>query len=156
MTIRNADRSDLGAINQVITDAVMAWPLPERARRLIVPVLCYNDGEDLDYYQALVWEEDGQIVGVATWDITRQINTAKGRAKLLHGLFIAPGFQRRGIGQTLIGEVAVRAAASDASLDGLLIKAERVAIGFFEHCGLEQIKAVAPEDYPYQFWRPLD
>lgn len=155
MTVRNADKSDLATINQVITNAVMAWPMPERARRLIVPVLCYNDAEDLDYYQALVWEQDGQIVGVATWDITRQIDTVKGRAKLLHGLFIAPDFQRRGIGQTLIDEVAVRAAASDASLDGLLIKAERVAIGFFEHCGLEQIKAVVPGDYPYQFWRPL-
>jgi hypothetical protein len=36
-----------------------------------------------------------------------------------------------------------------------LVKAERVSVSFFEHCGLERITTTSPGDYPYQFWCPL-
>ena len=155
MSIRIASKNDLVAINQVIDVAIMNWPLAERAKRLIMPVLRYSDAEDLDYYQALVWEANQKIVGLATWDISRRIETVNGKANLLHGLYVSPDFQGRGIGKRLIDEVARRAPPPDPSLDGLLIKAERVAVGFFESCGLTQLKAMSVEDYPYQFWKPL-
>ena len=154
MTIQTASVSDQSAINRVITDAVMAWPMTERAKRLIIPVLCYN-ADDLTFFQTIVWRDNHEIVAVAAWDTTSRLILNKGRANLLHGLFVTPTAQGSGIGQILMAEVAKRLAQADPLLDGLLIKAERVSVGFFEHCGLERIPAQVAEDYPYQFWKPL-
>jgi GNAT superfamily N-acetyltransferase len=151
---RVAQRDDLAAINQIITDAVMVWPMVERAKRLILPVLCYSEN-DFDYYKILLWIDNQQIVGVAIWDAKRPIETVKGYAKLLHGLYVAPSSQGQGIGRALMAEVKARVTASDACLDGLLVKAERVSISFFEHCGLERMTILSMEEYPYQFWQPL-
>ena len=154
MTIQTASATDQSAINRVITDAVMAWPMTERAKRLIIPVLCYN-ADDLTFFQTIVWRDNDEIVAVAAWDITNRLILNKGRANLLHGLFVSPTSQGRGIGQALMAEVAKQVAQADPLLDGLLIKAERVSVSFFEHCGLESIPALNAGDYPYQFWKPL-
>lgn len=164
MYCRYAKKGDLAGINQVITDAVMVWPIAERGKRLIIPVLCYSE-DDFGYYKTLVWINHQQIIGIAVWDSDRPIETEKGYARLLHGLYVSPDFQGRGIGKALMAYVkelvldSVAVAALDGDLDGdlegLLIKAERVSISFFEHCGLERMFPLSMEDYPYQFWQPL-
>ena len=162
MYCRYAKKGDLVDINQVITDAVMVWPVAERAKLLIIPVLCYSEN-DFGYYKTLVWMNNQQIVGIAAWDSDRAIETEKGYARLLHGLYVTPDFQGRGIGKALMthvkelvmDSVADTGLGSDRDLEGLLIKAERVSISFFEHCGLERMFPLSIEDYPYQFWQPL-
>ena len=156
MYCRIAQKRDLEGINQVITDAVMIWPIAERAKRLIIPALCYSEN-DFGYFKILVWINRQQIIGIAAWDSDRPIETEKGYARLLHGLYVAPDFQGQGIGQALMAQVKQRVSVlcSGSALDGLLVKAERVFISFFEHCGLERIFPVLIEDYPYQFWQPL-
>ena len=36
--------------------------------------------------------------------------------------------------------------------DGLLVKAQKAAVGFFRHCGLTVLPVQDSTDYPYMFW----
>ena len=109
----------------------MAWPMPERLKRLSVPVLCY-DCEDFNHYQFILYKDQGATVGIGAWNAQATVVTA------------------RGDGQQLMAQILSEAMAMGA--DGLQIKAERPAITFFEHCGLQALSAGSPKDYPYQFW----
>ena len=140
--IRTLGARDLEAINQVVTEAVMSWPLAERTRRLALPVLRY-DAVDLDHFEAIgVYAVNGRalpvgLYGVALWD-----------AQLLHGLYVCPAAQRRGLGRRLLDAVAER--AGRAGTARLLIKAERVSASYFERLGLP--RADAETAYPYAFY----
>lgn len=152
MSICTAKHTDLAQINQLIAQAVMAWPMPERIKRLSVPVLSY-DSEDFKHYQFLLLKEVDLIVGVAVWNAKTSVMTARGTGRLLHGLYIAPAFQGRGYGQQLMGQIFAEAGA--LGVDGVLVKAERPALGFFKHCALQSLPASNDTDYPYQFWHQL-
>lgn len=152
MTIIRGKISDLPEINLVIAQAVMAWPMPERIKRLSVPVLCY-DSEDFKHYQFMLYQQGDSSAGVVVWNAQTLVKTAKGQGYLMHGLYVAPNCQGRGIGRQLMQQVFSRAA--DAGADGVLVKAERAALGFFEQCGLEPLPAISQTDYPYQFWHKL-
>lgn len=152
MTICTGQHTDLAEINQVIAQAVRAWPMPERIKRLSVPVLCY-DSEDFKHYDFVLCKETDLILGVAAWNPKISVMTARGAGLLLHGLYIAPAFQGRGYGQQLMAQIF--AEAGDLGVDGVLVKAERPAIGFFKYCGLQSLPASNATDYPYQFWHQL-
>ena len=149
MTIVFGTETDLTAINQVVTSAAMAWPKSERVKRLVLPVLNYT-AEDFNYYKFLLCKDRGQCVGIAVLDIEMPVETARGTGRLLHGLYVTPAEQGRGQGQLLLKKTLDLAASVGA--DGLVVKAERVAIGFFEHCGLQLLPASGPAEHPYQFW----
>jgi GNAT superfamily N-acetyltransferase len=149
MTIVVGSEADLTSINQVVTSAAMSWPKSERAKRLVLPVLSYT-GEDFNHYKFLLYQAQGQCVGVAVIDTQMPVATARGSGRLLHGLYVAAAEQGRGYGQTLLRSACDLAAAVGA--DGIVVKAERVAIGFFEHCGLQLLPASGPSEHPYQFW----
>ncbi|MBT5388081.1 MAG: GNAT family N-acetyltransferase [Porticoccaceae bacterium] len=152
MTIETGTPMDLSAINRIITQAVMAWPMPERIKRLSVPVICY-DSEDFKHYQFLLYLEEQMPIAVAAWNPDTVLHTAAGKGRLLHGLYVLPDCQGRGLGRLLMERVFEQAA--EAHVEGVLIKAERASVGFFEHCGLERLAARSETDYPYQFWRSL-
>jgi GNAT superfamily N-acetyltransferase len=151
-TIIVAAPSDLNSCNAVITAAVMAWPLAERLRRLALPLLRY-DLADLACYQLLLAVEQQAIVGVAAWDNRTILASPRADGALVHGLYVLPAEQGQGVGRLLLADIAARARQLQRS--GLLIKAERVAVGYFEHLGLEPLKIEQPADYPYRFWQPL-
>ena len=151
-TIITAAAPDLDNINAVITAAVMAWPLAERLRRLALPLLCY-DQTDLACYEILLAVADGSIAGVVAWDKQTILATPRGEAALLHGLYVLPAAQRQGVGRQLLAEIAVR--ARQLRRAGLLIKAERVAVSYFEQQGLERLQNDQSGDYPYRFWWAL-
>jgi hypothetical protein len=65
--IRRALVEDLATINTVVAGAVMAWPMAERAKRLALTTLLY-DNIDMANYELLVFEEAGNVMGVAAWD----------------------------------------------------------------------------------------
>ena len=153
MTIGTGNKTDLDCINKVVTAAVMSWPMPERIKRLSVPVLSY-DNEDFKHYRFAVYKDADQIQGVAAWNPEAAVATEFGAGRLLHGLYISPDFQCRGQGRALMAAVLIEAVALGA--DGLVVKAERPSIGFFEQCGLRPLPAAGPTDYPYQFWYQLE
>jgi GNAT superfamily N-acetyltransferase len=156
--IRLAGAEDLPAVNAVVEAAVMAWPLPLRLRRLSLPVLTYDAADAADY-EILLREDGGRHpVGVAAW---RAQPADAGCAPelpphaLLHGLYVHPVEQRRGVGRALQRTVARR--AEERGLAGILVKAERVSTNYFAGCGYRPL--AVPQDqpgaYPYRFWIPL-
>lgn len=152
LRIRTAKREELAAINAIVTRAVLAWPMAERLKRLALNVLRY-DRLDFDHMQMLVADLDGCPAGMAAWDSqTAYHNQAGERGALLHGLYVLPQMQGAGIGSALQRRVAEAAAAR--GFDGLLVKAERVSVRYFDRCGYERLSAEGgfAVNYPYLFW----
>ena len=120
----------------------MSWPCTERMKRLSLPLLRY-DQVDLDYFNAIGAYALGgtlkpvDLYGVAIWDQER-----------LHGLYVRPEAQRKGVGRALMQTVASSARRAGAAR--LLVKAERVSTGYFERQGLPAAGSDAP--YPYTYY----
>ena len=153
--LRPATPADLKAINGVVERAVMSWDLPERVKRLSLPAYRYH-AHDLDVMGFLVAEDTGVVVGVAAWEPAAASSLPPGRTGLLlHGLYVAPRRQGRGIGAALLAAVEGRAAA--AGLDGVLVKAQRGAAGFFVAQGMTALApaAEAAGAYPHRYWKPV-
>lgn len=148
---RRASRDDLPALNEVIEAAVLAWPLADRVKRLALPTLRYGELDLADYTIELV-ELDGRVVAVGAWCEVAD-GAEPGPHILLHGLYVHPTAQGRGIGSALVCHTWQ--IAGSRGLAGLLVKAERVSAGFFEGLGLERLpESAAPgAAYPYRYWR---
>ena len=149
--IVDARASDLPEINRIISMAVLGWPLPQRVKRLALPMLQY-DVIDFEHYAALVCTRE-TMLGCALWLNEEITFAAQYRGGLLHGLYVDPAAQSQGIGGKLLHEVFSRAA--NAGLGGMLVKAERVSRGFFERCGMELMPQHHANDYPYRYWKQL-
>ena len=143
--VRPAHKSDLPFINAVIKAAVMSWPVADRAKRLSASVLCY-DKCDMEHYAVFVCEEDGHIIGIAASDPFDD-------DALFHGLYVHPAWQRSGVGRALMAVVFDDAAARGKP--GMLIKAARASVPYFEGLDLERLPTQAASDYPYRFWHTL-
>lgn len=152
--LHQATSGDLPAINQVIDAAVMGWKLPERVKRLALPSYRY-DALDLDHLAILVANarEDG-IVGVAACEPANPADLPEGCAGLLlHGLYVHPRSQGQGIGRQLFR--AAEEQVRQGGYDGLLVKAQPDAIGFFQAMGMQGLESRVPaRDYPYRYWKP--
>jgi GNAT superfamily N-acetyltransferase len=69
----------------------------------------------------------------------------------LHGLYVDPAHQRRGVGSRLLDAAATAARAQD--LDGVLVKAQAAAVAFFKSRGCSALPVEDPaRDYPHRFW----
>lgn len=153
--IRPAGESDLPGINAVIERAVMTWDLPERVKRLSLPVYRYQP-HDLDHLEMFVAEDaTGGILGVAAWEPAADREMpGNGHAFLLHGLYVDPMRHGEGIGTRLLGELESRARLAAAT--GLLVKAQAGAQGFFESRGFAPLPVTdSDKDYPHRLWRSL-
>ena len=149
--IAEARASDLPEINRIISRAVLGWPLPQRVKRLALPMLQY-DAIDFEHYVALVCTRE-TMIGCALW-LNEQISFGPQYCGgLLHGLYVDPAAQSQGMGGKLLHEVFSRAA--NAGLDGILVKAERVSQEFFERNGMELLPQANASDYPYRYWKQL-
>ena len=152
---RAVTAADLEVVNQVVSDAVLAWGLPERVHRLATPALTYN-AADLAYMSiALLSESNGGGIGVAAWEEASRHQAPNGtRAVLLHGLYVVPGYQRMGIGTRLTGLVLQW--ARDRGFDGVVVRAWRDAMPFFSENGFQPIANGNPaSQYPQQLWKPV-
>lgn len=155
ITLRPATAADLDAINVVIERAVMTWPLPERVKRLTLPSYRYQP-HDLDHLRIVVAEDAGRVpLGVAAWEPASPRDLPAGKTGLLlHGLYVDPDRQRAGVGSRLLDEAVD--AAREQGFDGLLVKAQPAAEGFFLARGLERVPAVDPaRDYPHRLWKAV-
>jgi N-acetylglutamate synthase-like GNAT family acetyltransferase len=155
INLRPADKADLGPINRVIERAVQTWNLPERVKRLALPTYLYTE-HDLNHLHIVLAEDSAaSVIGVAAWEDAAARDCPQGRrGLLLHGLYVDPDRQHRGTGTRLL--TAAVAAAREQGYDGLLVKAQADAEGFFRSRGLHQLAvADANRDYPNRFWLDL-
>jgi predicted N-acetyltransferase YhbS len=154
--IRPATKIDLDAINRVVEAAMMTWNLPERVKRLSLPSYRYTN-IDFEHLDVVVAEDDQQnIIGVAAWERADTKDApAEKSALLLHGIYVVPVHQQNGIGRRLFktAEAAVRI----YDYDGLLVKAQDDANGFFISQGMTKLKSHDPvRDYANRFWKAID
>jgi N-acetylglutamate synthase-like GNAT family acetyltransferase len=71
---------------------------------------------------------------------------------LLHGLYVDPAWQHRRIGARLLG--AAPDEARRRGLDGLLVKAQPDATGFFQARGMTRLPVQdTGRGYPHRYWR---
>ena len=152
--LRTDDRKDLDKINQVVEAAVMTWNLPERVKRLAMPSYRYND-HDLEHYEIVVAESENRIIGIAAWDTTPHSGPEQTQVLLLHGIYVLPEQQHQGIGRELLA--AVEMAARTRNIDGVLVKAQKDAEGFFKAQGLEKVSVQdSARDYENRYWKRLE
>lgn len=152
IALRPATPADLPPLNAVIERAIMSWSLPERVKRLALPSYRYV-AHDLAHLHIVVAEAPGQgIVGVAAWEEADPRDLPeKHCGLLLHGLYVSPEWQRKGVGSLLMD--AAQTAVADKKLDGLLVKAQADAAPFFLARGMAALPVVNPErDYANRFW----
>jgi predicted N-acetyltransferase YhbS len=155
VSIRPARTSDLDAINHVIEAAVMTWNLPERVKRLSLPGYRYTP-LDLEHFEFAVAEDTKKnIIGVTAWEQASANDTPAGKtALLLHGIYVAPAYHRQGVGQALFRQA--EAAARQQGFDGILVRAQEDACGFFITLGMHRL---AVEDhsrhYVNRFWKTV-
>lgn len=155
ISIRPAGNRDLENINRLIEAAVMGWKLPERVKRLSLSSYRYQP-LDLEHLQLVVAENgDAQIVGVAAWEPADPRDTPDSASGLLlHGLYVQPEQQHRGIGSQLLQ--AAEQAARQQGCQGLLVKAQQDAQDFFSARGLQRLAVDDPaRHYANRFWKPL-
>ena len=159
LVILPATAADLEAVSAVIASAVDAWPVSERLKRSVLPVLSYDE-VDLSDHELLVAKRGADLIAMGAWQFETPLSDPDGQTSaLMHGLFVASGEQGSGIGQRL--QAAVAARASVAGFHGLHVRAERFAVSYFERCGYrrlrpdQQPKGSGPA-YPYWFWHACD
>lgn len=154
LTLRTGTAADLDAANSVIDAAVMGWKLPERVKRLALPSYRYG-GEDLKFLELVLAWEGERVVGVAAFEAADARDVPPDRhAALLHGLYVLPAHQRRGIGRRLLQAVEAHACAH--GFDSLLVKAQADADGFFKASHMHPVPIQdCARDYPHRFWKSL-
>lgn len=132
----------------------MGWDLPERVKRLALPSYRYDE-HDLAHLDLWVAQISTAIVGVVALEPadTRDLPDGQ-RGLLLHGLYVHPDYQHRGIGRQLLqhAEQQVR----ERHLDGLLVRAQRAAGEFFAAQGMQALAARDDErDYQHRYWKAV-
>lgn len=149
-----AKPADLGSINRVIEAALMTWAIPERVKRLSLPSYRYS-ALDLDHFEIVLAKDHRQnIIGVAAWEQAsdRDIPAGNNSALLLHGIYVEPSHHRQGIGRQLF-EVSEEAVCKQQH-DGLLVKAQQGASGFFIAQGMHSLQVEnAVHHYGNRFWK---
>ena len=150
--IRPADISELAALNTVIEAAVMSWHLPDRVKRLSLPSYRY-DAMDYRALEIVIALEGNEIVGTAAWEAADPKETPQDASGLLlHGIYVDPSRQHRGIGSLLFR--AAEEAARSQEYDGLLVKAQSSADGFFLSRGMHRLEPDDPDrNYANRFWK---
>ena len=155
LQLRPARAGDLDALNRVSERALMTWDLPDRVKRVSLPLYRY-DAHDLDTLEAMLIESAGrQVVAVGAWEPAPADETPdEMRGLLLHGLYVDPERHGQGLGTGLLQ--AVEQAARDRGADGVLVKAQRDAEGFFLLRGFERLPIRdVDRDYPNRLWKGL-
>ena len=134
----------------------MTWNLPQRVKRLSLPSYRYTN-LDFDHLEIVVAEDDQhKVIGVAAWEQANAKDApAERTALLLHGIYVDPPHQRRGVGRELFrrAERAVR----KHQYGGLLVKAQEDATGFFLSQGMSRLRVEDPaHHYANRFWKSAD
>lgn len=148
-------RARLLTANQVVAEALRSWGLSERVRRLALPSLLY-DQFDLEHMRiSLVEDLEGRGSAAVAWEESGGLDARRGpRVTLLHGLYVTPRCQRRGLGTRLLERIAALSGARGSS--GILLRAWHQSEPFFLARGFSPLDPAEPPDlYPRRLWRGL-
>lgn len=154
--LRPAAEADLDAVNRVIEAAVMTWKLPERVKRLALPSYRYTAQDFVHLDMVVATDAQQNIIGVAAWEPADPGDPPAGRsALLLHGIYVHPAHHHRGIGRELF--TAAERAVREQRYDGLLVKAQGDASGFFISRGMNRLQVEDPSrHYAHRFWKSAE
>ena len=133
--IRLGTSADLPAASEVYRRASLS-NAGDRDNLLAHPEYLILGPAGLAEGRTLVAEEDGSLVGFATWDETA--GTME-----LEDLFVDPGYMRRGIATALIGRIAEVLRARGA--ERLEVTANPHALGFYRSAGFTDCGVAATE-----------
>jgi len=153
INIRPARQADLEAINRVIEAAVTTWDLPDRVKRLALPGYRYTL-PDLEHLEIVVAEDERKnLLGTAAWEQADPVDSPAGHKALsLHGIYVDPAYHHQGIGHRLFR--AAEAAVCRYRCDGLLVKAQQGANGFFLAQQMTRLQVEDPlRQYENRFWK---
>ncbi|AGA35393.1 GCN5-related N-acetyltransferase [Thioalkalivibrio nitratireducens DSM 14787] len=153
--IRDAGAADLESANAVIEAAVGTWNLPERVKRLAMPSYRYSV-DDLDHLSLRVLLNGEAVVGISAWEPADPRDSPRGvrSAMLLHGLYVSPAHHRQGLATRLLDDGIRR--AEEARYEGILVRAQAEAEGFFVRRGFNRLPVQDPvRDYAARYWRAL-
>jgi GNAT superfamily N-acetyltransferase len=156
VSLRTAAAGDLEEINRIIDACIMTWDLPDRVKRLSLSSYRYS-GIDLDFLDIVVAENlEGEILGAAAWEPADAGDTPGGTGGLLlHGIYVDPSQQRRGIGARLFS--AAVETVRQRGLKGLLVKAQADANGFFTALGMQAVAHDGdPRRYANRLWMQVE
>jgi GNAT superfamily N-acetyltransferase len=143
----------LAAVNAVIAAAIETWDVAPRVKRLALPTYQYRE-DDFNHLHLLGAWREGRLAGFVSLEPADPDDVPGDHSALLvHGLYVLPDLHGQGIGGRLVE--SAKATARRLGYTGLLVKAERSAVGFFERQGLELLPVVNhARDYPYRLWWP--
>lgn len=153
--LRRGALDDLDAVNGIITRAIDTWQVSDRVKRLSLPSYHYRP-EDLDHIELMLAMDGDRPVAVAAWEPAESRQVPAGESGLLlHGLYVEPDAAHQGVGSRLLE--ACRDAARERRCDGVLVKATRDAVGFFERSGLVRLPVTREgQDYDLRYWLAVD
>ena len=152
LKIARSHGTDLVAINAIIKRAVMHWPMALRVRSRVVSILQYNS-LDMASYTFFSAKYDEFIMGAIALDFEYNANDRSCKELLLHGIYVEPAAQGRGIGRTLLD--FAEGQAHEHNYNSVILRAERVSRGFFEQCGYTHSSPKTVDDYPYVYRKHL-
>jgi GNAT superfamily N-acetyltransferase len=149
--IRELSADALTAVNAVIEAAIETWDVAPRVKRLALPTYLYRE-DDWNHLHLLGAWRDDRLVGFVSLEPADPDDVPVDKpALLVHGLYVLPDLHGEGIGGRLVD--SAKAMARRLGYTGLLVKAERSAVGFFERQGLHLLPVENPvKDYPYRLW----
>lgn len=134
LTIRPAVPGDLDTINAIIARAIQGWALPERVKRLTLPSLQYTT-IDFDFQSLWLAVYEQHPVAMSAWedaDSVDQHNYAP--TLLLHGIYVDPSAQGRGVGRCLFAQAEV--IARSRNLAAIVVKAQKGSEPFYRALGM--------------------
>ncbi len=146
---RRANRDDLPALNAVIQRAIATWSISDRLKRLALPSYQYDEDE-LAYLEIRV-TGDPIIALMALEAPVREPAAHRREEALLHGLFVDPAHQHKGLGSQLLAKAEELSRALHAP--ALIVKAQSDALGFFKQHGYQPTDRI---DYPHAVIKALD
>lgn len=154
LPISDASVADLDTINGILEAAVSSWGLPARVLRLSLPSLRY-DATDLRTMRARLCTDHGTAVGFSCVELAGPGAITAGRGSLmLHGLYVLPLQQRKGIGTLLLADVLAFARAE--AYAKLTTRAWRESYAFFAAHGFIPCNPGESSLWPRPLWRALD
>lgn len=150
----SAAGAELRSVNEVVSAALGSWGLPARVERLALPSLLYDE-VDLEQMSVVVVEAPEGGVAVAAWEAAAGRDAVPGlRSMLLHGLYVTPHSQRRGLGTSLL-ELASNWMLA-RGFDAITAKVWRDSESFFHNRGFAPLsRFVQADSYPCRMWKTL-
>lgn len=155
LKLTQATIDDLPDINNIIELAISSWNLPQRVKRLSLSSYLYDE-LDLQHYTIFLAQVNNNTIGIISYEQAESKDVSLEKNVLfVHGLYVAPDFQRQGAGSFLIH--AVEKIAKKNNLGGILIKAQKEAIPFYLKNKFMQIQATnARREYPERYWKSIE